>query len=361
MSKEKNETDRSLANSLSMSEVNFLVDFVKDWGGFEKLISDMNNTGEVKAEHNVTLRGLSGATRQIDVLITHKEGLFEHKILGECKFWKEKVQRSDVDVMASAMGDLAASKGVFFTTKGYQEGAEIFAKSKNIDLFMVRDLTDEEWGSPGRRLQFCLQIVNRGTPKLILDNPLQAAIIDQNLFDRHKAHVHLELSHDRAKCSKTKVMTGDGKETTLEEIIESVSLKALSKILPKEAVFEGGREKTYYLTKTIQYRHPVSMEIVLPGVRILLPELKFDLPIRIAQSDIKIDRMEPYNYALAVESCVAKKTYIGSKKRTENEAQIIEITPKETENMDSPIEPFKNGSIVRVIHKAWINPTEFEK
>lgn len=38
-----------------------LADLVKDWGGFEKLVADLSQTGEVTVEHNVNLTGRSGA------------------------------------------------------------------------------------------------------------------------------------------------------------------------------------------------------------------------------------------------------------------------------------------------------------
>lgn len=40
--------------------------------------------------------------------------------------------------------DLNASKGVIFITVGYEAGAEKYAKSKNIDIFVIKDLTQEE-------------------------------------------------------------------------------------------------------------------------------------------------------------------------------------------------------------------------
>ena len=41
---------------------------------------------------------------------------------------------------------------MIFTTKGYEKGAKTYASSINIDLFIVRDLTEEEWGLPGRHV-----------------------------------------------------------------------------------------------------------------------------------------------------------------------------------------------------------------
>lgn len=68
------------------------------------------------------------------------------------------LSRDRVDILIAAIDDLGAKGGVIFTTKGYEAGAEAFAKSKGIELFVVRDLTDAEWGLPGRSAWFYMHI-----------------------------------------------------------------------------------------------------------------------------------------------------------------------------------------------------------
>jgi len=106
-----------------------------DWKNFELFVKDLySSDGNVLVEHNVTETGKSGATRQIDVKVTQTTTLHTYKTIIECKFWKKAVERSTVDIVAASIEDLNASKGVIFTTKGYQQGAETYAKSKNIDI-----------------------------------------------------------------------------------------------------------------------------------------------------------------------------------------------------------------------------------
>ncbi len=141
---------------------------VEDWGGFEKLVAKLHETGTVTVEHNVTLTGQSGAPRQIDVLVRHTEGLYEHLILVECKHWKSNVKRIQIDALATAVRDLKASKGVIFTTKGFQSGAVRMAEAVGVDLIKVRGFTDTEWGSPGRHVDFNIQYFQRsiGSPDI---------------------------------------------------------------------------------------------------------------------------------------------------------------------------------------------------
>jgi hypothetical protein len=147
-------------------------ELVKDWGGFEKLVAEFHETGEVTVEHNVTLVGRSGAPRQIDVLIHHKQGLYTHLVIAECKYWNSPVERLHIDALATAVQDLGASRGVIFSTKGFQSGAITQAKQSNIDLFIVRNLTAEEWGLPGRVIDFYLHVIQTSIGNPSLDRPL---------------------------------------------------------------------------------------------------------------------------------------------------------------------------------------------
>jgi Restriction endonuclease len=139
---------------LLLTEILKIEDLVKDWGGFEKLVAKLHETGDVRVEHNVTLVGASGAPRQIDVLIRHKQGLYEHLVIVECKYWNDPVDRQQVDALANTVRELGAAKGVIFSKKGFQSGAIAQAKHDHIELFQVRTLTDEEWGLPGREVEF---------------------------------------------------------------------------------------------------------------------------------------------------------------------------------------------------------------
>jgi Restriction endonuclease len=119
-----------------------LNNLISDWGGFEKLVAKLHETGNVEVQHDVTLIGKSGAPRQIDVLVRHREGFYDHLIIVECKYWKDHVKRLHVDALITAVDDLKASRGVIFSMNGFQEGAVLAAESAAIELFQVRELTD---------------------------------------------------------------------------------------------------------------------------------------------------------------------------------------------------------------------------
>jgi predicted helicase len=109
-----------------------LHDLVSDWGGFEKLVADLCDTGDVRVDRDVNLKGKSGAPRQIDVVIRHSQGFVEHLILVECKYWKDNVERAQVDAFATTLRDLNASRGIIFSSNGFQSGAVTQARHEGI-------------------------------------------------------------------------------------------------------------------------------------------------------------------------------------------------------------------------------------
>ena len=95
-----------------------LDNIVEDWGGFERLVAKLHETGDVAVERNVILKGRSGAPRQIDVLIRHRQGLYEHLVVVECKYWRQSVKRLHVDALATTVREVGAAKGRLVSASG---------------------------------------------------------------------------------------------------------------------------------------------------------------------------------------------------------------------------------------------------
>lgn len=167
-----------------------LKDMVQDWGGFERLVAELHDTGTVTVEHDVVLTGRSGAPRQIDVLVRHREGLYEHLIVVECKYLNTPVERIHIDALATTVREVGASKGVIFSAKGFQSGAITQAEHDGISLYQIREPTDREWGMPGRHLDLWLQFVqvSIGSPALpgtmLVGPPLEGNQLTLDLGER---------------------------------------------------------------------------------------------------------------------------------------------------------------------------------
>lgn len=273
-----------------------LADLVKDWGGFEKLVAQLNQTGDVTVEHDVVLKGRSGAPRQIDVLIRHKKGLVEHLVVVECKYWKTSVERLHVDALANTVRELGASKGVIISTAEFQSGAIEQASFDAIDLFKVREPTAREWGEPGRHIDFYLHVlaVSLGPVR-----PEGAAVIGVT-----NPTLDLRLGDGGDESSTPIVCDGRPKTKTLEALIKELAVDAAHKVyLAKVMTFEGGgREGDALVHIQVNYLPKVPAQIQANGGIIIMPKMFMSVGLRITQTRFQFDRAEKHT------SCSPSKT-----------------------------------------------------
>jgi len=79
------------------------------------------------------------------------------------------------------------------------------------------------------------------------------------------------------------------------------------------------------------------------GTVLLLPEMTYELGLKVSQSRIQADRGSDYAFVLAVEDCVSQAVTIASR-ATSGEHTIFNEKVQET----STAEPLQNGSIASV-------------
>jgi len=317
---------------------NDLSGLVQDWGSFELLVAKLNETGTAKVQHNVVLTGKSGAPRQIDVAIRHREGLYEHLIIVECKYWKENVSRLHVDALQSAIQDLGASKGVIFSVAGFQEGAVTAAKHNHIELFRVRELSDEEWGLPGRVVDFYMQYFERS----IGNFKIEEAIV----LGPPSGPLNIAISlGDPARNSITPTIKLDGScGKTLEEILTDVSQRALGEFTKETFTINGGVEGVTYMTGQVNFVPQDALLVNISGALVQLKRMTFDLGIKITQNRFILDRSANYQFALLIEDSIRKTVSSASRRQDET---VTSLTPydKSTTPQD---EALKNGSVLKI-------------
>jgi hypothetical protein len=234
-------------------------DLISDWGGFEQLVATLHETGEVTIEHDVQLIGRSGAPRQIDVLIRHKQGLYEHLVIAECKYWNSRVERLHVDALATTVREVGAARGVMFSTKGFQSGAITQAKYENIDLFVVRDLTADEWGLPGRVVDFFLQIIQPGIGKVVIPRAFKVG----NPANNAPISLNLEFGPDGpVSVTPTLKRSGSAGGEPLEKYILYAIQQSMTHALSQFDMINNGAECTNYVLGIA----PAFVEICLAGL-----------------------------------------------------------------------------------------------
>jgi hypothetical protein len=313
-----------------------IADLVQDWDGFERLVANLHETGEVTVERNVTLKGRSGASRQIDVLIRHKQGLYEHLVVAECKYWNSRVQRADVDVVIMTVREIGASRGVIFSTKGFQSGAVLQAKHDGIELYKVRDLAAEEWGLPGRVVDMFLQVVQPSIGKIEVegDSLVNAPIT-----------LPLEIGPE-GFTSYTPTLTRDGLPggDPLEKYLANAVQQALTKTLAEVQIINGDDECTRYVGVPVNRVPGEPFKIPVNGEILVIRRISLELVVKFQQTRITVDRAQRYRFALALENFVTGA--VSSASRPLDAALTTLAEPKEPPPGE---QVFVNGSLMRVV------------
>ena len=316
---------------------------VKDWGGFEKLVAELNQTGNVSVAHDVTLIGKSGAPRQTDVVIRHTQGLIEHLVIVDCKHWKQRVGRLHVDALATAVRDLSASRGVLFSVVGFESGAITLAKAEGIDLFTVRELTDNEWGLPGRYVDFFIACISKS-----IRNPTFPGATAYSVGPA--VHLNLRFGPDDTS-TKTPIEPYPGlSDATFESLMEGIAAQVAQQVWKPEKLFDGlPGQRSFWKHADVAFNGPV---VVPQGFgKVFISKMSFDIGVRIHQSRFQMDRGARYVFALAVEDCVRGVTRSAARSKDEPFTVVSPVRVEERQDE----EPMRNGSILVVMLKGFFD------
>jgi hypothetical protein len=316
---------------------------ITDWGGFEQFVAELNKTGDVVVEHNVTLNDRSGTPRQIDVLIRHRQGLIEHVVICECKFWNTNVSREKVDALITTVKELNASKGVVFSVKGFQSGAVTTAAANGISLFKVREPSQEEWGAPGRHVDFYLSLVSVSLGSLEFPGAATIASVPQ-------PNIALNIALGPNPSATAAFVPGVNLTTTLEKIIEDGSRAAARQVYDAQIAresppwFGGGTGERYIRSTASLVFNPA---LFLIGNSILLPAIKIQIGVLVVQSRLQIDRAKSFTFAVAVEDVVSKSVKSATRRPGQEITALAPLLERVGAEADGAL---RNGSMIT----AWV-------
>lgn len=115
--------------------------------GYEKLVKELHEAllkcdgvEHVAVMHDVKIKGKSGASHQIDMYWEFQLAGVTYKTCIECKHYNSKVKKAHVAAFATTLDDIGNATGIFATTHGFQAGAQILAKERDIRLILVNHL-----------------------------------------------------------------------------------------------------------------------------------------------------------------------------------------------------------------------------
>ena len=119
--------------------------------GYEKFVQNvmqaiLNAEGgqqNIEVEHNVRLKGNSGAKRQFDVYWEYKQAVIVHKTVIECKDYSRKISIDKIDALKGKLDDFPGITGLIATHKGYESGAKTYAQNRGIHALIIRPLNEK--------------------------------------------------------------------------------------------------------------------------------------------------------------------------------------------------------------------------
>ena len=258
------------------------------------------------------------------------------------------MKRAQIDEMARTMEDLNAAKAVFFTTLGYQSGAESVAKHDGISIFTIRELNDKDWGEPGRIIDFYMQFFSRAITNCRFNaeaimpiHPLATNIV---IIPNGPTKTTHQLFYDNGEPGKK-----------LEEVIDEAAKEGLSKFLNGKSflINSGSDGISYLLLKNLTIRFEKQRRLSNAGTVLILKELIFDLGVRIDQLRFRRDRMDNFKYAVIIEDAISNKQFFGHRKKDEAHSAITEHSADTSSG-----EALKNGSVMQIFTTLWFDPNE---
>jgi hypothetical protein len=269
-------------------------------------------------------------------LVTQTTKLHTYKTLIECKFLTSKVDGDVVDKLAAAIEDLKANKGAIITTVGYEAGAIAYAKSKNIDIFLIRNVLEEEWGNATKVIRLWLQMFSFQMEGFAFENarygsltgaPRPSGSIDMTV--RLSKDMVFEEEHQLYSFPDLK------KGPNLIKMLIEVGQKLLQQLnentvglLPENS--EGKalrifRSKTHFDFKNYLFNHMPHGQGHLTFDKLTVSYL-----FSISQSKIEHDKTKDFNYVLMVENYITKqKNFVGKKKEDNSISLSAPVTTGE--------------------------------
>lgn len=325
-----------------------------DWALFEQFVQNLyEGDGDVCIQRDITDTDRYGARRQTDVKIIRRSRFHQFVTLVECKRWKEPVSRDRIDVLASSIEALGATNGAIFTTTGFEEGAIAYAKGKGIELFVVRDLTREEWGLPGRHVHLFLH-VNAAELHGIQFAAQAILLVDEPPSD---LNLGIELSQDKVldpDFDLFSVKTGE-RGPNLAGLLGDAHRLILSSLCKAIGVIESGKTLTLEIQaiSELDFSKTEFCQLRLPAFAARIEKIGFTFIAHISQSEIKLDRGADLDFAVMVESYVSDQRLIARRKAGDL-GVTFQNAALNSRNSCTPEDVLQNGSLMRVLCAPWV-------
>ena len=208
-------------------------------------------------------------------------------------------------------------------------------------MFKVRELTDGEWGLPGKIVDIFLHINT-----VAMSSPTFPGVFSLKGFEPRNGELAIKLG-DPQTDSQTAFFKPNAPETTLEACLTRIASEAAkSRFHPQAILFRnGGHEGELLLRTKVNVAPAEPIQLQVHGGILLVPRIEFDIGTCIKQSKIHVDRSSNYVFALAVENCVTKATFGASRREEDRTTFLEEFRKGDPVNTADVVQ---NGSMITV-------------
>jgi hypothetical protein len=196
-------------------------------------------------------------------------------------------------------------------------------------------LTDEEWGLPGREIEFFMHCHTASAGHLQLNNA--RLVVGSEPKDPNLQVIHAK--------TQTKIKLNGSSVETLEALIEKFAFKACDDANFKSIVrFQNSFDGDILIRRHVDITPPTPIQIFYNGGSVLVGTVGFDVGHKIAQTRIYFDRAKNFLFALAVEDVVRKTNTLASRRldQTDTILQGVEANSE----VAQPQNVLSNGSLI---------------
>lgn len=285
---------------------------VSDWREFETFLASIyRDMSDVEVQHDVTIADKEGIERQIDVLVRFRRGAHQFMVIIEAKYWRTPIERAQVDELILTVQKFNASKGVFFTTVGYQEGARRVAEANGIDIFCVKDPTKDNWW-PWENHESQVQVCSFAASNKLRVDPVKGVEIGTAVGVEWPRGIQTTPPVSfRPTRSVTPVLNRAGGRT-LEDEIEGGIVSNLQKVVGSLGPIGGGKDCIGHITVNfdLTFKDPIVVkERDEPLVILRISDITVPVLIRIEQRVLRWQPPTDLEFAASVENVVTGEKF----------------------------------------------------
>ena len=237
-----------------------------DWETYEEITKNIYETlGREKSVKIVghgrecKVKGKSGVKHQIDVLISHSDGIHDYLTAIECKYWNKNIDKDIIMKVEQIVKDCNFNKGIIVTKNGFTPDGEKYAEFVNIGLVILREPTEEDM--KGRTKKFIIIAHNH--------------VAHITKFENKTVEVFKEIS-GLIQLDRYSYLFNDGEKRTMQDYFSDFQTKLL-----KENALEE-------ITEEINFDYPVLLQDIYGNNMAKVIGIKFSGKVDITTSRTEV-------------------------------------------------------------------------